>query len=75
MRDSDLFGLQGASEPGRSSAPAPATIPSAQATVVVPGHAFDFSFEEIAGDQGMPVVDREVLRPPRPERLRERLSA
>lgn len=52
-----------------------AAIPPAQATVVVLKHAFDFSFEEIAGDQGMPVGTAKCYAHRGRNGLRERLSA
>jgi RNA polymerase sigma-70 factor, ECF subfamily len=52
-----------------------AEIPTAQATVVVLKHAFDFSFEEIAGGQGMPVGTAKCYAHRGRTGLRERLSA
>jgi RNA polymerase sigma-70 factor (ECF subfamily) len=52
-----------------------AEIPPAQATVVVLKHAFDFSFEEIAGGQGMPVGTAKCYAHRARTGLRERLSA
>ena len=52
-----------------------AEIPQAQARVVVLKHAFDFSFEEIAGGQGMPVGTAKCYAHRGRTGLRERLSA
>lgn len=52
-----------------------AEIPPAQATVVVLKHAFDFSFEEIAGGQGMPLGTAKCYAHRARAGLRERLSA
>ena len=52
-----------------------AEISPAQATVVVLKHAFDFSFEEIAGSQGMPVGTAKCYAHRGRNGLRERLSA
>jgi RNA polymerase sigma-70 factor (ECF subfamily) len=52
-----------------------AEIAPAQATVVVLKDAFDFSFEEIAGAQGMPVGTAKCYAHRGRNRLRERLSA
>ena len=51
-----------------------ATLPSAQATVVVLKDAFDFSFEEIAGLQGMPVGTAKCYAHRGRAALNERLS-
>ena len=52
-----------------------AQISPAQATVVVLKDAFDFSFEEIAGAQGMPVGTAKCYAHRGRNGLRERLSA
>jgi RNA polymerase sigma-70 factor (ECF subfamily) len=52
-----------------------AEIPPRQAAVVVLKDAFDFSFEEIAGDQGMPVGTAKCYAHRARAGLRERLSA
>jgi RNA polymerase sigma-70 factor, ECF subfamily len=52
-----------------------AEIPPAQAAVVVLKHAFDFSFAEIAGGQGMPVGTAKCYAHRARAGLRERLSA
>jgi RNA polymerase sigma-70 factor (ECF subfamily) len=52
-----------------------AGIAPAQAMVVVLKDAFDFSFEEIAGTQGMPVGTAKCYAHRGRNRLRERLSA
>jgi RNA polymerase sigma-70 factor, ECF subfamily len=52
-----------------------AEIAPAQATVVVLKDAFDFSFEEIAGAQGMPVGTAKCYAHRGRNGLRERLSA
>src|SRR5829696_2059443 len=52
-----------------------AEIAPAQAKVVVLKHAFDFSFEEIAGSEGMPVGTAKCYAHRGRNGLRERLSA
>jgi RNA polymerase sigma-70 factor (ECF subfamily) len=52
-----------------------AEIPAKQATVLVLKDAFDFSFEEIAGDQGMPVGTAKCYAHRARAGLRERLGA
>lgn len=52
-----------------------AQLAPAQATVVVLKDAFDFSFEEIAGAEGMPVGTAKCYAHRGRNRLRERLSA
>lgn len=52
-----------------------AQITPAQARIVVLKHAFDFSFEEIAGAQGVPVGTAKCYAHRGRERLREQLSA
>jgi len=52
-----------------------AELPAAQATVVVLKDAFDFSFEEIAGAEGMPVGTAKCYAHRARNGLRERLSA
>jgi RNA polymerase sigma-70 factor (ECF subfamily) len=52
-----------------------ATISPAQAKVVVLKDAFDFSFEEIAGAEGMPVGTAKCYAHRGRQALSERLSA
>jgi len=52
-----------------------AELPAAQAKVVVLKDAFDFSFEEIAGAEGMPVGTAKCYAHRARNGLRERLSA
>ncbi len=52
-----------------------AQLPAAQAKVVVLKDAFDFSFEEIAGAEGMPVGTAKCYAHRARNGLRERLSA
>ena len=60
---------------GPSSARCLAEISPAQAKVVVLKHGFDFSFEEIAGAEGMPVGTAKCHAHRGRNGLRERLSA
>ena len=52
-----------------------AQIAPAQAKVIVLKHAFDFSFEEIAGSEGMPLGTAKCYAHRGRNGLRERLSA
>jgi RNA polymerase sigma-70 factor (ECF subfamily) len=74
-RDGDPVGAAEASELRAELGAHLAELAPAQAKVVVLKDAFDFSFEEIAGAQGMPVGTAKCLAHRGRNRLRERLSA
>ena len=74
-RDGDPARAAEASELRAALGACLAEIPPAQATVVVLKHAFDFSFEEIAGGEGMPVGTAKCYAHRARAGLRERLSA